>query len=168
MVQPLNGDTLFNDSFQKYHPTKILAFITCLNRTPSNIGKSLSYTLHCADRARIRDYVSVIQPCAESDDGLNLLLDSADRCNLLDTHTSATIRVAGKNVCVRDDEKWKECGQLLSMGGGNVALGLQKLIEKEWNKLNGKGVYLPFVSETDKCSCFGNWDDCRNLHNLIK
>ena len=132
-------------SFQKYHPSKILAFITCLNRTPSQIGNSLSYTLHCADRTRIHDYVSVIQPCAETDEGLHLLLDSADRCDLLNTHRSATIRIAGENVCVRDDEKWKDCSRVLSMGGGNVALGLQKLIDKEWKKLNGKGVHPKFL-----------------------
>jgi hypothetical protein len=49
------------------------------------------------------------------------------------------------------------------MGGGNVALGLQKLIEKEWKKLNSKGVSTLALSKADKCSCFGRWDDCRNI-----
>jgi hypothetical protein len=100
----------------------------------------LSYTLHCADKARVTDFTTIIQPCAESDEGTKLLLDSADRCNLVDTHTSATIRISGKNVCIRDDGVWKDCKDVLSLGGGNVALGLQKLIEKEWKKLNSKGV----------------------------
>ena len=127
-------------SFQKYHPRKILAFISCLNRTPSKIGNSLSYTLHCADKAKVTDFATVIQPCAESAEGADLLRDSVDRCNRFNTHTSATIRIAGKNVCIRDDGAWKDCKNVISLGDGNVALGLQKLIDKEWKKLNSKGV----------------------------
>src|SRR5947207_14985463 len=118
-------------SFQKYHPNKILAFISCLNRTPWKIGNSLSYTLHCALKSGGSDFTTVIQPCAESNEGTDLLSDCADRCNLVNTHTSATIRIAGKNVCIRDDGLWKDCKAVLSLGDGNVALGLEKLIEKE-------------------------------------
>ena len=64
-------------------------------------------------------------------------------------------------MCVRDDEKWKECDQVLSMGHGNVALGLQKLIEREWKKLNSPGVRL-LLFVTYESSCFGSWDDCRD------
>jgi hypothetical protein len=49
------------------------------------------------------------------------------------------------------------------MGGGNVALGLQKFIEKEWKKLNSKGVSTLALSKADKCSYFGRWDDCLNI-----
>ena len=69
-----------------------------------------------------------------------MLKQGADRCNSLNTHTSATIRIAGKNVCVRDGGMWKDCKSVMSLGGGDVALGLQKTIEKEWNKANSKGV----------------------------
>jgi hypothetical protein len=127
-------------SFQKYHPNKIRSFISCLNRTPSKIGNSLSYTLHCADKTGATDYITVIQPCAESMEGHNLLTECAERCELLNTFTSATIRIAGKPVCIRDDETWKNCREVLSIGGGNVTLGLERLIEKEWKKLNLKGV----------------------------
>lgn len=150
-------------SFQKYHPNKIFSFITCLNRTPSQIGNSLSYTLHCADRARVNDYTTVIQPCAESIEGQNLLISSAERCDRLKTHVSATIRIAGKNVCVRDGGVWKDCKEPLSFGGGNVALGIQKLIEDEWKKVNSKKVIFPYLIET-KDSCFGNWEGC-NVSN---
>jgi hypothetical protein len=100
----------------------------------------LSYTLHCANKAKVTDFATVIQPCAESAEGADLLGDGIDRCNRLNTHISATIRVAGKNVCVRDGGVWKDCNNVMSLGGGNVGLGLQKLIEKEWEKLNSKGV----------------------------
>lgn len=146
-----------NNSFQKYHPEKILSFISCLNRTPSQIGNSLSYTLHCAEKAKVDDYTTVIQPCAESLEGLNLLGDSVQRCDLLNTHTSATIRISGKNVCVRDDGVWKDCKEVLSQGGGNVVLGLQTLIEKEWARMNSKGVCSPKkFCYTNKVRCFGN------------
>jgi hypothetical protein len=121
-------------SFQKHHPDRILPFISCLNRTPSNIGNSLSYTLHCADRTKVNDFTTVIQPCAESQEGEQLLIESAKRCDRLKTHTSATIRIAGKNVCVRDGGRWKDCREVLSLGGGDVTLGLEKLIHKEWKK----------------------------------
>jgi hypothetical protein len=130
-------------SFQKYHPNKILSFITCLNRTPSKIGNSLSYTLHCAERTGVNDYTTIIQPCAESVEGKNLLIQSAERCNQLKTHTSATIRIAGENVCVRDGGMWKDCKEPLSYGGGNVPLGIRKLIEREWKKINSKRVLPP-------------------------
>ena len=129
------------NSLQKYHPHKILSFITCLNKDPDQIGNSLSYTLHCADRVGVYDYASVIQPCAESLEGSNLLFDSINRCDALDTHSSATFRVAGKNVCIRDGGVWRDCRDVLSFGGGSVEIGLQKIIEKEWKKLNSKGVY---------------------------
>src|SRR5579859_7427037 len=127
-------------SFQKYHPTQFLQFVSCLNRSPSQVGKSLSYTLHCAERARVDDYTKVIQPCAESEEGQDLLAQSATRCNALNVHTSATIRVAAKNVCVRDGGEWLDCRDVLSKGGGNVALGLQKMIEREWSKNNSQRV----------------------------
>jgi hypothetical protein len=88
----------------------------------------------------VDDYTSVIQPCAESNEGFNLLYDNADRCNLLNTHTSATIRISGKNVCVRDGGVWKDCKDILSKGGGDVTLGLEKLIDKEWKKLDSDKV----------------------------
>jgi hypothetical protein len=135
-------DVCADYSFQKYHPHKILAFISCLNRTPSKIGDSLSYTLHCADKVKVTDFTTIIQPCAESVEGADLLRDSADRCNSVNTHTSATIRIAGKNVCIRDSGEWKDCKNVMSLGDGNVALGLQRLIEKEWKKLNSKGVII--------------------------
>jgi len=91
----------------------------------------------------VSDFTTVIQPCAESDEGADLLTDCVDRCNLVNTHTSATIRIAGKNVCIRDDGLWKDCKDVLSLGGGNVTLGLQKLIEKEWRRLSSKGVIPP-------------------------
>jgi hypothetical protein len=119
-----------------------LSFISCLNRNPSQIGNSLSYTLHCAERARIDDYTTVIQPCAESEEGQSLLMNSADRCDALKTHISATIRISGKNVCVRDGGEWKDCRDILSSGGGNVAIGLQKLIEREWKRVHSNGVFL--------------------------
>jgi|SRR5579862_2104292 len=133
--------TITYKSFQKYHPKQILAFISCLNRTPSQIGNSLSYTLHCADRAGVKDYASVIQPCADTSEGQNLLTECAQRCDALNTHVSATIRISGKNICKRDDGEWKDCKEPLSQGGGNVALGLQTIIEKEWKRTQSKGVY---------------------------
>jgi hypothetical protein len=132
--------TIPHDSLQKYHPHKILRFITCLNRDPDQIGNSLSYALHCADRVGVYDYPSVIQPCAESLEGANLLIESIDRCDALNTHLSATFRVAGKNVCIRDGGVWRDCKDVLSLGGGSVTIGIQKLIEKEWKRLNSKGV----------------------------
>jgi len=60
----------------------------------------------------------------------------------LNTHTSATIRVSGKNICQYDGGEWKECKEPLSQGGGNVALGLQTIIEKEWKRINEKEVYF--------------------------
>lgn len=119
-------------SFQKYHPDKILTFISCLNRDPSQIGNSLSYTLHCANKAQVNDYTTIIQPCAQSEEGEGLLAKCADRCDLLDTHTSATIRIASRNVCIRDSGIWRDCKDVVGLGGGNVAVGLQKLIEREW------------------------------------
>jgi hypothetical protein len=138
MVKAISSNPL-RYSLQKYHPDHILAFIMCLNRTPSRIGDSLSYALHCAEKARVTDFTTVIQPCAESE-GHGYLADCADRCNLVQTHTSATIRIAGKNVCVRDGGKWKDCKDVVAIGGGNVAFGLERLIEKEWRKLNSKKV----------------------------
>ena len=88
----------------------------------------------------MKDYTTVIQPCAESSEGSNLLSECVDRCNALSTHTSATIRISGKNVCVRDGDQWKYCKDLISLGGGDVAFGLERLIEREWNRLNSKGV----------------------------
>lgn len=86
------------------------------------------------------DYTSIIQPCAESNEGFDFLYDSADRCNLLNTHISATIRIAGKNVCVRDGGEWRDCKDILSNGGGDVALGLEKLIDQEWKNLDSDRV----------------------------
>ena len=128
------------DSFQKYHPNKILPFISCLNKNPPQIGNSLSYTLHCAERARIADYTTIVQPCAQSEEGEQLLAGCADRCDALNTHTSATIRIAKRNVCIRDDGAWRDCKEVMSLGGGDVAIGLQKFIEKEWKRQNSKGV----------------------------
>jgi hypothetical protein len=70
-----------------------------------------------------------------------MLRASIHRCDDLDTHTSATIRVSGKNVCKRDGGEWTDCKEVLSQGGGNVALGLQTIIEKEWNNINSRGVW---------------------------
>jgi len=39
-------------------------------------------------------------------------------------------------VCIRDGGEWRECREVLSLGGGNVPLGLQRLIEKEYKKIN--------------------------------
>lgn len=65
-----------------------------------------------------------------------MLLQSVERCDALNTHLSATFRVAGKNVCIRDGGEWRECREVLGLGGGDVALGLQRLIEKEYKKLS--------------------------------
>ena len=46
----------------------------------------------------------------------------------------------GKNICVRDNDEWKDCKEIIAMGGGNVAFGLERLIQKEWKRLNSKGV----------------------------
>ena len=134
------GLSQLTSSFQKYHPEKILKFISCLNKSPSKIGTSLSHALHCAEKVKVRDYTTVIQPCAETSEGADMLRQCADRCNELKTHVSATIRVGGKAVCVRDGGEWKNCKSVISLGGGDVALGLQKTIEKEWSKANSKGL----------------------------
>ena len=135
-----NPESILTLSFQKYHPNKILPFITCLNRDPDQIGNSLSYTLHCADKAGVYDYHNIIQPCAESAEGRNMLLESVNRCDMLNTHSSATFRVAGKNVCIRDGGEWRDCKDTLSLGGGSVDLGLQRLIKREWKKIHSDGV----------------------------
>jgi hypothetical protein len=82
------------------------------------------------------------------------LIENAERCDRLKTHTSATIRIAGKNVCIRDGGIWKDCKEPLTVGGGNVALGLQKIIEKEWKKINSKQVFSYIYGVND--SYFGN------------
>lgn len=69
-----------------------------------------------------------------------MLIASAERCDRLKTHVSATIRIARKNVCVRDGGMWKDCKEPLSLGGGNVVLGMQKMIEREWKRVNSKRV----------------------------
>ena len=69
-----------------------------------------------------------------------MLIDCAERCDALDTHKSATIRIAGKNVCIRDDDVWKDCKEILRLGGGDVALGLKRLIDQEWKKINSRRV----------------------------
>jgi len=111
----------------------------------------------------VDDYTTVIQPCAESSEGADMLKYDADRCNELNTHTSATIRIAGKNVCVRDGGEWKDCKSVMSLGGGDVALGLQKTIEKEWKKVNSKGVLKLLRNGKLMNSCIGKLikgDDC--------
>lgn len=77
-------------------------------------------------------------------------MESARRCDQLNTHISATIRIGGKNVCVRDGGVWKDCREVLSLGGGDVTLGLEKLIDKEWKKGTSRRVPPLFVVK-------GNW-----------
>ena len=146
-------------SFQKYHPNQILPFISCLNRRPSQIGNSLSYTLHCAERTKVNDFTSVVQPCAESQEGEDLLIESVGRCDQLNTHTSATIRIAGKNVCVRDGGVWKDCREVLHFGGGDVVLGLTKLIDKEWKKGSSRRVPVSLPTKNLTSSYSGKSGD---------
>jgi len=72
-----------------------------------------------------------------------LLLQSVERCDALKTHLSATFRVAGKNVCIRDGGEWRECREVLGLGAGDVVLGLQRLIEKEYKRLSTANRVLP-------------------------
>jgi hypothetical protein len=74
-----------------------------------------------------------------------LLLQSVERCDALNTHLSATFRVAGKNVCVRDGGEWRDCREVLGLGGGDVALGLQRFIEKEYKKLSTSNRVLSHI-----------------------
>ena len=74
---------------------------------------------------------------------------------MLNTHTSATFRISGRNVCKRDGGEWKECKGVLSQGGGDVTLGLQTIIEKEWKRINTKGVFPHSILA--KFRFFGNW-----------
>lgn len=87
-----------------------------------------------------------------------MLLQSVERCDALNTHLSATFRVAGKNVCIRDGGEWRECREVLGLGGGDVALGLQRLIEKEYKKLStanrvlSRSLTVPFSMGIHCCS----------------
>jgi hypothetical protein len=75
----------------------------------------------------------------------------------LKTHTSATIRIAGKNVCVRDGGVWKDCREVLSLGGGDVTLGLEKLIDKEWKKGPPGRVHRTSVRYANRLVVLANW-----------
>jgi hypothetical protein len=82
---------------------------------------------------------------------------SAKRCDQLKTHTSATVRIAGKNVCVRDGGVWKDCREVLSLGGGDVTLGLEKLIDKEWKKGPPGRVHRTSVRYANRLVVLANW-----------
>ncbi|KAF3930461.1 hypothetical protein ABW20_dc0108069 [Dactylellina cionopaga] len=92
----------------KPQPKMWLGFIYCMGRNYPEIPDE-TYVTECALSSGLD--VQKLEECAapEGTNGMELLRASARRAIKLGIHTSCTITVNGKQVCVRDNAQWKGC-----------------------------------------------------------
>lgn len=75
-----------------------------------------------------------LNDCSSRDDGaygMNMLRDSVTRSAKLGIRTSCTVRLNKKTRCIRDDGRWKDCGE------GSDPEDLISDIEKLYKKSQG-------------------------------
>ncbi|KAK6539704.1 hypothetical protein TWF694_009907 [Orbilia ellipsospora] len=105
------GDIIELCAYEIYkpEPQRWLGFINCMGKDYQNIPED-GFVKGCAMEYGL-DF-DKLEECASSEDkdkGIDLLRTSAKRAIQLGIHTSCTITIEGKNVCVRDGGMWKGC-----------------------------------------------------------
>ncbi|KAL7337178.1 actin-related protein ARPC3, partial [Rhodotorula toruloides] len=106
-------------------------FIQCLNYDPNARVGNERAARECG-RLIGRDWTKQLQQCVEGEEGRKLARQSAKRLSKLRVEKSCSILVRGEVVCIHDST-WQRCPS------GHEVGDFKRLIEREWERENGRG-----------------------------
>jgi len=118
--------------FKKYYPVQRdwFAFVNCQNFNSKIIGTDAGIE-SCAKA--LRKDPEPVEKCARSSEGRELFLENALATRKAGIETSCTIIINGRQRCVIDGGKWRDCESL----EGHDASAFVKAIDEEYQRLNG-------------------------------
>ncbi|KAE8398831.1 hypothetical protein BDV37DRAFT_275769 [Aspergillus pseudonomiae] len=85
-------------------------FLVCSEKHADSIGDALDFnTCVLSDYERVPDkgLIEECADCANSEEGLELLISSVERSVAANANASCTVRVDNKVWCIRDNYEWK-------------------------------------------------------------
>lgn len=115
-------------------PKQYLGFTLCMSNEYEKIPER-ELVHNCALESGIS--FDKLNDCASSDDGaygMGLLRDSVEHSQSVNASISCTVRLNGRERCIRDGGEWQDCEK------GSSVKDLVGDIEELWNQKNGEAL----------------------------